>query len=97
MKNYPTFTIDPKSPFFETEVIKLLQYILKERGNDVNDFINLNSRFLLGRKSSKIPTGSLDIADTDRVGDMNYTPTYLYVVVDNSGSAEWRRVALSSW
>jgi len=97
MKSYPTFIINPQSPLFEGEVVKLLQYILKERPNDVNDFTNLNNRFLLGRLSGKIPSGSLDVANTDRIGDVNFTPTYMYVLVDNSGTAEWRRVALSSW
>ncbi len=101
MKNYPVFNIDPRSPRFQDEVIKLLEYILKERTNDVNDFINLQNRFMSGRKVGTMPTGASDVSDSDRVGDFNVFEdggTFYYVtLVDNSGTAEWRRTALSSW
>jgi len=75
----------------------LLRYIAKERKNDVKDFNNLTNTFLSGRKSSKVPTGAADVTDTDRVGDISYDVSFLYILIDNAGTAEWRRVALSSF
>jgi len=74
----------------------LLRYITKQRPLDISDFTNLPNIYLSGRKSGKIPTSSTDISG-DRVGDINYTATFLYIVVDNGGTAAWRRVALSAF
>jgi len=78
-------------------VEELLDFIVNERRNDINDFINLKNVFISGRKVGKIPSGASDIEVTDRVGDINYDASYLYIVIDNGGTAEWRRIALSSW
>lgn len=66
------------------------------RDRDIVEFNNLANRFLAGRKVGKVPANSLDTAG-NRVGDFNYDASYLYVCVDNAGTAAWRRVALSSW
>lgn len=91
MKKFPQF-----QPNTLSDIQEIINYIMKERKNDVNDFNNLNNIFISGRKVGKIPTGATDIVATDRLGDFNYDADYLYICVDNSG-AEWRRVALSSW
>lgn len=93
MKNYPSFNLDRPQ-----DVNSLLHFVVKERRNDVLDWINLPQQYLSGRKVNKIPASSADVDPaTDRVGDMNYTTTYLYILVDNSGVAVWRRVALGAW
>lgn len=74
-----------------------LRRIARERENDVQDWYNLPSRFMAGRKVDKIPTGSANVTDTDKLGDFNYSTTYLYICVDNAGTLAWRRVALASW
>lgn len=79
----------------DTDVV--LRDICRQRKTDVSDFNNLKNIFMSGRKVAKIPSGAADISSADRVGDFNYTTGYLYICVDNSGTAEWRRVALSSW
>jgi hypothetical protein len=76
------------------EVVKVMEYITKERRNDVADFDNLKNVFMSGRKVGKIPTSPTDIDVTDRVGDFNYDPDYIYLCVDDGG-AEWRRTSLS--
>lgn len=93
MNNYPNL-----SPDNETDAKQLLRAIVQERDQDIKDFDNLRNVFMSGRKVGKIPTGASDIADTDRVGDFNYdfTTGYLYLVVDNSGTAVWSRVALDT-
>ena len=88
-------------PFFEREDLKsisnIIRFVIKERKNDVNDFFNLKNIFMSGRKVGKIPTGASDINIADRLGDFNYDTSYIYIVVDNAGTAEWRRASLASW
>lgn len=81
----------------ESDLYTLARYILKERKNDINDFNNLQNVFMAGRKVGKIPTGSADVIPTDRAGDFNYDASYFYILVDNGGTAVWRRTALSAW
>lgn len=92
MKDFPS--IQPRTL---QDVIDVLRYITKERPNDIKDYINLNNRFISGRKVAKIPSGASDISSDDRVGDFSFDSSYVYVCIDNSGTAEWRRTALSSW
>lgn len=92
MKEFPQFKSGDMG-----DVEMLLREIVRERRTDIKFFDNLNNVFMRGRKVAKIPSGASDIAVTDRVGDFNYSATYLYICVDNAGTAEWRRVALSSW
>ena len=78
-------------------LIESVEEMIRERPRDVKDYDNLSNRFISGRKTGKIPTGASDISSTDKVGDFNYDQNYMYIVVNNGGTAEWRRVALSSW
>jgi len=70
--------------------------IARIREEDVEDFSNLNNVFISGRKVGKVPTGSADIAVTDRIGDFNFDANFIYICVDDSGAA-WRRVTLEVW
>lgn len=92
MKNYPSIVPDT-----EKDIKELLRYVVKERTNDVNDFNNLKNVFMSGRKTGKIPVGSSDVTNADRVGDFSFDVSYFYILVDNAGTAEWRRIALASW
>lgn len=92
MKQFPNMVVRN-----EADLYTLARYILKERENDINDFNNLQNIFMAGRKVGKIPTGSADVLATDRVGDFNYDASYLYILVDNGGTAVWRRSTLSAW
>lgn len=92
MKDFPSFNIDDPN-----DVKNLLRYLLKERNNDINDFNNLKNTFISGRKVGKVPTGAADISSTDKVGDFNYDKDYIYIVINNAGTAQWRRTALASW
>lgn len=78
-------------------ITNILRDIIRTRTFDVNDFTNLKNVFLSGRKVEKTPSASNDIDVTDRENDFNWSPTYLYVCVNNAGTLVWRRVALSSW
>jgi hypothetical protein len=83
------------------EVIDSLREIVEVRRNDIQDFDNLNNVFISGRRVGRIPSGATDVIDGDKVNDFNIADdsgtVYLYSLVNISGTAEWRRVALSSW
>lgn len=79
-----------------THIADFCREVARLREEDIEDFNNLSNIFMRGRKVGKIPTGSTDVAATDRLGDFNYDANYLYLCVDNSG-AVWRRITLGSW
>ena len=92
MQPYPKILSDDPQDLYES-----LAFISRARINDITDWNNLPQTYMAGRKVGKVPTGSADIDPTDRLGDFNYTDSYLYICVDNAGAATWRRVALASW
>lgn len=81
----------------EDDILKGLQYIVRLRSDDVEAYNNLNNVFISGRKVGRIPSGSSDVITGDVVGDFNVNATYAYFLIDNAGTAEWRRVAVGSW
>lgn len=91
MKNFPSIDLNVLQ-----DCIDLLEYIRSERKNDVKDFDNIQNRFMSGRKVGIIPTGAATVSG-DRIGDFNYDENYFYLVVNNSGTAEWRRIAYTAW
>lgn len=74
-----------------------LRYLSRTRNADISEFKNLNNRFIMGRKVGKIPSASADVVSTDALGDFNYDASYLYILIDNSGTPAWRRASLGSW
>lgn len=78
------------------DLLDFAKDVARKRQEDIAEFNNLPNVFINGRKVNKVPTGSTDIADS-RVGDFNFTVSFLYICVNNSGTAAWRRVALGSW
>lgn len=91
-KDYPYW-----GPEKEEDVKEQLRQICNTRKDDISQIRNLVNVFVSGRKVGKIPTGSADVSSTDRIGDFNVTASYAYYLIDNAGTAEWRRVAVSSW
>lgn len=64
---------------------------------DIPDFTNLVNVFVSGRKVPKIPSSSADVVKTDTINDMNWDASFLYILVDNAGTAVWRRVAIAAF
>ena len=92
IKPYPSLKdILPES------IAEIIRFITRERDIDVRDWRNLPQVYLSARKVTRIPSSSADVIDGDKVGDINWTPSYLYILVDNAGTGVWRRVALGSW
>jgi len=88
--------ITPKIKTLE-DVQAFTNYICRTRDDDITQTSNYTNIFIRGRKVGKVPTSSADVAATDKLGDINFTDDYMYVLIDNGGTAEWRRVALGSW
>ena len=93
MDRYPsTFDNSPEG------IIGFLKQIIRLRVDDVTEVNNFPNVYMSGRKVNKIPTSSSDVtAGKDKAGDFNYNVNYLFILVDNSGTLVWRRVALSSF
>jgi len=93
MKTYPSLTTKDTE-----DLAKALQQIIRIRKEDVQDYDNLNNVFISGRSVGRVvPTTSADVLDTDRLGDILFTATYIYNLIDNSGTLEWRRVTQGSF
>lgn len=93
MKNYT----DIKSGTLE-EVVSVLKQICKFRNSeDVSNFNNLNKIFIRGRQTGRVPSASNDVITGDILGDYCPTATYLYILINNSGTPEWRRITAASW
>lgn len=92
LKNYPTV----KSGDID-DVGYILREITKIRPSDQAQFDNIKSRYIAGRKVSRSPSGSLDVVNTDKVGDFAVDTSFIYILIDNAGTPEWRRSSLASW
>lgn len=92
MKPYPILKDETLKGIFEW-----LKYVVRARSDDIREFNNLENIFIAGRKVGKIPSASNDVVAGDKIGDFNVDDTYAYYLIDKSGTAEWRRVAVGSW
>lgn len=52
-------------------------------------------RYRTGQRA--VPTSSTDVTVQDFVGDMINDGSFLYILLDISGSIEWRRLSISSF
>ena len=84
------------TPTDDKELLEFCKDISRKREKDVQDFDNLTNIFISGRKVAKIPSSSSDVTGNN-IGDFNYDSDYLYVCVNNSGNAAWRRVAIGAF
>lgn len=84
-------------PFFgnKDDVLNGLQEISRQREQDIGDFDNLPQRFVLGRSTDRIPTGSTDVIPTDNVGDVTNDGQKKYELFDIGGNVlEWGATGL---
>lgn len=76
------------------DVISWAKDVTRNRRFDVDDYD-------LQVASSPViypaPSSSSDLTGTEKVGDIAVDASYLYIVVDNSGTLEWKRVGVSSF
>lgn len=92
-KDYPYWPAES-----EADVKDQLRQICNTRKDDIAQISQLPSLFVSGRKVGKIPSASNDVdPDTDKLNDINWDASYLYILIDNSGTPAWRRASLGSW
>lgn len=71
--------------------------ISRKRQEDITFINTLPAVYVRGRLVAKVPSGSADVAATDRLGDVNFTKDYAYFCVsDGAGGAVWRRIAMGA-
>lgn len=92
LRDYPYWSAETPE-----DVKTQLRLITNLRKDDITQISNLTNIFIGGRKVGKIPSASNDVTAIDRIGDFNVTATYAYYLINNSGTAEWRRVAVGAW
>ena len=76
------------------DVLRWVQDVVRERANDVSDY---ESQQATKPAIYPVPASMTDLRGTEKAGDIAVASGFLYVVVDNSGTLEWRRVALSTF
>lgn len=92
LKTYPTLQVETVE-----DIAEVMREIVRIRDSDRDAFDNLKGRFIAGRKVSRVPSGSADVLDTDRLGDFTADADYIYIIVDDGGALSWRRATLGSW
>lgn len=80
-----------------SDVIEQLRLICNNRKDDIVQIQNIQSSFISGRKVGRIPSSSIDVIAGDVIGDLNYDPSFIYILLDASGTPAWRRATLASW
>jgi hypothetical protein len=83
-----------RNNFTHNDIIKWAIDVTRTREFDRQDYDNQveNTTTIYD-----VPSTTTDIKGTEKVGDIAVNSTHLYTVIDNSGSLEWRRVALSTF
>ena len=91
-KDYPYY-----EPADLREVVEIIGQITRTRKDDIALIQNLPEVLVSGRKVGRVPSSSADVVAGDKVNDINWDTSYIYVLVDNAGIGVWRRAALASW
>jgi len=80
------------------EVLRWIEDATRSRDEDLEDYADMDTS--RSRVYSQ-PSSITDIIGTEKIGDIavgeDSGTQYLYVIVDDSGDLEWRRVALSTF
>ena len=81
------------------DVMYVLQEIVRIRNEqDLSLFLNLSQQFIQGRLSTRIPTASDDVVDTDRINDTVFDAVYQYTLVNIGDVLRWdRRMLDTGW
>lgn len=79
------------------EIKTQIRQITHTRKDDITQINNIQNVFISGRKVGRVPSSSADVIAGDKVNDVNWDASYLYILVDNAGTPVWRRATLASW
>ena len=92
MKPYPALQNDSNAT-----LKGFCDFVQRERINDVNDRNSFPQQFIGGRRTARVPSSSTDVENTDAVGDVCITSTYVYFLINASGTIEWVRLAVGTF
>ena len=77
------------------EIVDWCRQATRERAFDLEDYddqIRTNPVYF-----TTPPSSSSDLSGTEKEGDLAADTSYLYIVVNNSGTLQWQRVATSTF
>lgn len=78
----------------EEEIKRWINDVTRSRQADLTDY---DLQEATKPKIYGVPSSSSDLIGTEKEGDIAVDASYFYIVADNSGTLEWRRVAISSF
>lgn len=90
-KRFKTLSVIPTLE----EVFDWVRQATRERDIDLEDYNNqiaTNVTFY-----SYTPADSADLIGTEKAGDIAADTSFIYIVVDNSGTLQWQRVATATF
>ena len=90
-KRYKTLANDAGIP----EVLSWIRQVVRERDVDLSDYEEQEATNVVFYNYT--PSNSSDLIGTEKAGDITADTSYIYVVVDNSGTLQWQRVATSTF
>jgi hypothetical protein len=90
-KEYKILPVDAKLQ----DVLTWIRQATRERAIDLDDYDEQQRTNVMFYNYT--PTSSSDLIGTEKVGDIAADTNYIYVVVDNSGTLRWQRVATATF
>lgn len=77
------------------DALSWIKQATRERGIDIEDYEQQVATNVV--YYSYTPSSSSDLIGTEKAGDIAADTSYIYVVVDNSGTLQWQRVATATF
>ena len=90
-KKYRVLTQNPS----ESDILSWIRDVTRERLFDLEDYNQQKATNV--EYFNYTPTSSSDLIGTEKPGDIAADTSYIYIVVDNSGTLQWQRVATSTF
>lgn len=85
-------TLSPKAS--NQDVIEWCADVARNRDFDVADYQN---QVAYNPVIYAVPASSSDLRGNEKAGDIAVDASYFYIVVDDSGTLEWRRAAIGTF
>lgn len=76
------------------DVLKWITEVTRARNSDLDDY-NVQQREN-PRIYNLTPASAGDLSGNEKAGDIAFDVNFIYIVVDNSGTLEWRKASLST-
>ena len=77
------------------DILDWIIQVTRERAVDLGDYDQQAATNVV--YYSYTPTSSSDLIGTEKAGDIAADTSYIYIVVDNSGTLQWQRVGTATF